>query len=108
MTDWVDGAVCRGRPTWWWFDADPFVEAVAVALCRRCPVRTACLAAALVEEAGAGPVLRAGVRGGLTARQRHPAGRRCPVAAPVAVAAPVEPVDVPLVVRWHRSTAAVL
>jgi WhiB family transcriptional regulator, redox-sensing transcriptional regulator len=63
---WRDAAACRGRLDVW-YSAEPFEQQVAVAVCRRCPVRTACLAEAFAEER---PGFVFGVRGGLTAAQR--------------------------------------
>lgn len=70
--DWRASAVCRqvdpelmhpepGQPRAW---------ADARAICSRCPVRTACLDAALTEEDTSSARSRYGVRGGLTPRQR--------------------------------------
>lgn len=83
---WLELAACRGRPTRWWYPAtgDSFGAQVAVLICRSCPVRVACLAAALAEEVGEGGTF--GVRGGYTAEQRrrmpHPQPVRYPVATP--------------------------
>jgi len=53
---WQDQALCRKFPADDWFPAPANSEAVAevVEVCRRCPVRVSCLAAALVvpEEQG--------------------------------------------------------
>lgn len=49
-------------------------QAVALSLCRSCPARTACLAAAMAEEtAGYG---RYGIRGGLRAADRRALAHR--------------------------------
>ncbi|ONK09492.1 WhiB family transcriptional regulator [Streptomyces sp. MP131-18] len=64
---WADRAACGQVDTELWFAAD---TAQAVAICGRCPVRRACLAAAMAEEAGCGPDRRWGVRGGLTRHDR--------------------------------------
>jgi len=63
---WRDGAACRGRLDVW-YSPEPFEQQVAVAVCRRCPVRAACLAEAFAEESDGSTF---GVRGGLTAAQR--------------------------------------
>jgi Transcription factor WhiB len=78
-SSWLEHASCRGRPTAWWFSSDQFDQAVAVSVCRSCPVRCECLAEAMELERGeiGG---RHGVRGGLTARQRDASSRRKVVA----------------------------
>lgn len=58
----------RRRPTAIWFADDSFTQAVAKAICRGCPVREKCLAAALAAD---GDGARFGMRGGLTARERR-------------------------------------
>lgn len=70
MTDWLDRAACRGRPTDWWYpgQGDRFTQRVAVMVCRGCPVRAECLAEALAAEASA--TYQFGIRGGLTAEAR--------------------------------------
>ena len=70
MSDWTDHAACLGRPTSWWYpgQGDRFGAEVAVAICRTCPVRRACLDDALAHELSDG--LRFGIVGGLTADQR--------------------------------------
>jgi Transcription factor WhiB len=71
VSDWLELAACRGKPTAWWFpdQYDRFGTAVAQAVCRSCPVRGECLAEALdVERLGVGVE---GVYGGLTAAQRR-------------------------------------
>jgi Transcription factor WhiB len=67
---WWLQAACRGRPTSWWFPAkgDSFAFAVAKSICRGCPVKAACLADALEQEADLG--FPSGIRGGVTAQQR--------------------------------------
>lgn len=81
MSDWLADAACRGRPTDWWFPirGDHFAARVAIVVCKSCPVRAECLAAALVEEAVVdGP--RSGIRGGVTAEARSRlAGHVAPV-----------------------------
>jgi hypothetical protein len=66
-SSWVQLAACRGHDTRLWFSTDRFDQAVAVAVCRRCPVRVQCLAEAVKLEADGQPF---GVRGGLTAAER--------------------------------------
>jgi WhiB family redox-sensing transcriptional regulator len=63
---WLSLAACRGRPTEWWFPerGDLLARAVAVAICRRCPVRADCLADALaLGDVGEGAGIRAGLSG---------------------------------------------
>jgi WhiB family redox-sensing transcriptional regulator len=65
--DWRELAACAV--------VDPevfFVEdaAVAISICSECPVRDACLRAALAEERGSSGAYRHGVRGGLSAQSR--------------------------------------
>lgn len=67
--DWAVDAACAGRDTALWFSSDRFEQAVATFICKRCPVRHECLAAALAEEAGQAAVY--GIRGGLTSSQRR-------------------------------------
>lgn len=80
---WFEDAACRGVDTEVFFpperigrggghgyDARP-----ALALCRRCPVRQACLDAALDEEKNA-PSSTYGIRGGLTQDERRQILRR--------------------------------
>ncbi|WP_102508157.1 WhiB family transcriptional regulator [Sanguibacter massiliensis] len=80
---WIDDAACRGVDTEVFFpperigrggghgyDARP-----ALALCRACPVRQACLDAALDEEKNA-PSSTYGIRGGLTQDERRQILRR--------------------------------
>lgn len=40
---WMDDAACRGQPTRAWFGGAADENTVAVAVCRRCPVRRPCL-----------------------------------------------------------------
>lgn len=44
---WMERASCRGHPARWWFSERAVERARAVEVCRRCPVRTECLAFAL-------------------------------------------------------------
>lgn len=68
---------CRGADTEMWFrDTETGAGAradteLALRVCRRCPVRMECLTTALDEEAGRGRDYRHGIRGGLTATERH-------------------------------------
>jgi hypothetical protein len=77
VSEWLQRAACRGKPIGWWYPgtADTFTASVAVMVCRRCPVRSECLDAALAEETAAeGYVF--GIRAGLGARQRIQLRRR--------------------------------
>lgn len=69
MTGWHQAAECAtaGLPTDVWFD--PGHERLALQICAECPVRVACLTAALEEESGIRDRAQ-GIRGGLTAVQR--------------------------------------
>lgn len=64
---WRAEAACRGRPLGLFFPRRGDIGIAAKAICASCPVAEACLSAALAEESHSGP---AGVRGGLTARER--------------------------------------
>lgn len=75
MTDW-QMARCLGMPTRWWYakvtnEAGRQQRASALARCGVCPIRDACLDAALVEEKELGPNNRPGIRGGLSGQQRY-------------------------------------
>jgi hypothetical protein len=70
LPPWRTYAACHGRGELF-YAADPLSETIALAVCRGCGVREACLAAALVEESDAATVY--GVRGGLTANERRQA-----------------------------------
>lgn len=103
---WLDLAACRGKPVSWWFPerGDHFTMAVARSICRSCPVRSACLAEAVTEEAVAG--IAFGVRGGVSADARMRLARRQRRAvvevAPKAVPAPTGRKTWP---RWSVATA---
>lgn len=71
---WRESAACRGRSLDLWYSSGDLEQRVARAVCRHCPVRSACLAEAMVEEDGDGP--RFGVRGGMTAGERDRLVRR--------------------------------
>lgn len=66
--DWRERARCRGlAPSFFMGNNTPR----ALQLCIGCPARLDCLAAALREEANQDRDLMYGVRGGLTAAERH-------------------------------------
>ncbi|WP_078882340.1 WhiB family transcriptional regulator [Streptomyces rimosus] len=73
---WQHHAACRGEdpdlffPRGWSIPYQPQIES-ALAICDRCPVRAACLYAALAMEHGKGLTERAGIWGGTTAPERH-------------------------------------
>jgi WhiB family redox-sensing transcriptional regulator len=64
-TVWQDFAACRDMGTRLFFPQDDECSSLARAICRRCPVRQACLAEALAE-----PAL-VGVWGGTTDMERN-------------------------------------
>lgn len=68
MTRWDKSAECATVETSVFFD--PGHERLARAICADCPVREACLAAALTEERGMGLHARHGIRGGKTPAER--------------------------------------
>lgn len=76
---WRDRAACAGHDSRLWFAqlGGEHRYDTARSICWRCPVREACLEAALVEEAEYVGGCRCGMRGGLTPRERMVlAGRR--------------------------------
>ena len=66
LPDWHTEAACAGRTTLF-YASDKVSEAIAIAVCRRCPVRVECLAEAQRIEATG---LRWGVRAGLRPADR--------------------------------------
>jgi WhiB family redox-sensing transcriptional regulator len=75
-TDWRDRALCREVDPELFHPVGQSSPALlqieeAKTVCGNCPVRIACLAAALDIEGGARPEYRHGVWGGLTGRERH-------------------------------------
>ncbi|RDG34667.1 WhiB family transcriptional regulator [Streptomyces corynorhini] len=68
--DWRARAICPPHAALFGSERAEDYKA-ATAICLRCPVREACLVAAMDEEDGTGLVRRAGVRGALTPTQRH-------------------------------------
>jgi len=69
---WWRQAACRGRETALWFPTRGDAEAVRQArtICGSCPVREACLSAALDEELNVVGEA-SGIRGGVTAKERE-------------------------------------
>lgn len=75
---WVHLAVCRGlNPLEW-----DYQTAEAATLCRRCPVRGACLEDAMLPRADGGVTDTGGLRGGLTEEQRRALRRQGKITAP--------------------------
>lgn len=81
--DWHADAACLCEDPGLWDDdhrgapvEEARVRALAVAICAECPVRQACLAAALEEESAGGGRYRHTIRGGLTGDQRAALARR--------------------------------
>jgi hypothetical protein len=60
--DWRAEAACRGRPTRIWYSTDPLEVAIALQVCRSCPVREPCRVEGRDEP---------GVWGGSTDEQRQ-------------------------------------
>ena len=71
--DWRTRAACQGRnpETFFPHPADRDSEDAAVAICRRCPVRTDCLAEAMDAETYRLTSDRHGIWGGKTPQQRY-------------------------------------
>jgi WhiB family redox-sensing transcriptional regulator len=70
---WRDRAACRTADLDAFCTTAPTVQATALAICRSCPVRSACLADALAEERHTWPF---GIPGGPTAPERSSRRRR--------------------------------
>ncbi|GGJ81742.1 hypothetical protein GCM10011583_11490 [Streptomyces camponoticapitis] len=91
-TEWIPEAACIGPDRDNWFqERSVTVDAIAATLyarrvCENCPVREACLDAALAEEGGCGRDSRHGIRGGLDGDERHTLARRRARAALAATA----------------------
>ena len=73
---WRDCARCAGSPLTLWFSTGAADIAEARNTCADCPVRGACLADVLADEAGLPLSRRHGIRAGLDAAQRVVAGRQ--------------------------------
>lgn len=69
MTANLDAAACLGDGEMW-FSFDPRDIACAIDVCNGCPVRDACLEAALRAEGQSPGGQRYGIAGGLTPSQR--------------------------------------
>lgn len=63
--DWRNRADCQGLDPNWWFPTQGQPTEHARQICRGCPVRLACLSAALAD-----PTL-SGIWGGTTGRERQ-------------------------------------
>jgi hypothetical protein len=81
--EWYVLAECRDLPELF-IERDRDAEGLAMAreICAACPVRTECLAAAMVEEGSDDSTRRAGIRGGLTPTERGQLSRRIRTAPP--------------------------
>jgi hypothetical protein len=73
---WEDRAACKGEDTELWYSTKPADRARAKGICVVCPVRAACLDAALDEERGQSKDYRDGIRGGMSAEERISERRR--------------------------------
>lgn len=74
---WVDDAACLAHFATFFPQQENDADTErAKRICQVCPVRQACLNAAMAEEKSAETVVRAGVRGGLTPAERASASRR--------------------------------
>lgn len=73
---WTDTAACAHpaylpiRDFWFADDSNTNQTRTATTICGHCPVKDACLAAAVAEEKGRGKPSMFGIRGGLTATER--------------------------------------
>lgn len=67
---WMEEAACIGRDPELFYSFDKDEEALALAVCRSCPVRETCLADAMEEEGGKRTAARFGIRGGLLPNER--------------------------------------
>lgn len=78
MAAWEAHAACReiGPETFMGGHYSPAEAAPAKDICRGCPVRRQCLAAAMAEEAGTSRASRDCIRGGLTPAERYRLDRR--------------------------------
>ena len=68
--EWMTDGLCRQSDGEAWFPENGAHADAAVAICRRCPVRTQCLDYALAHDE------RFGVWGGLTPNEREPLRRK--------------------------------
>lgn len=81
-TDWRDNALCASSEyegqadLWFAYPTNQTATTKATQVCNACPVRVACLKAALREEGSAPLDKRSGIRGGLTAAERLQAYRQ--------------------------------
>lgn len=74
-SSWEQDAACRTADPEAWFPITG-TGAPAIRICRQCPVRQACLDAAMAEENGLPVDHRHGIRGGLTRKQRYALARK--------------------------------
>lgn len=74
--DWRDNALCASpeyagqAELWFAYPSNKVATTAAKQVCAVCPVRAACLRAALKEEGGRALDKRFGIRGGFTAGER--------------------------------------
>ncbi len=73
---WHDAAACTDKPLAWWFPDTGESYNPARKICKRCPVKTVCGTAAMLEERGLGLSARWGMRGGMTPEERWNRSRR--------------------------------
>ncbi|MFJ9029769.1 WhiB family transcriptional regulator [Streptomyces sp. NPDC102274] len=74
---WQDAAACLNHVQVFFPHKDNEADTTAAKkICGICPVRQACLEAAMTEERAGEHIIRAGIRGGLTPRQRAALSRR--------------------------------
>jgi hypothetical protein len=68
---WLDDAACLNHlPVFFPRRDNAADEATAKRICAACPVKSACLAAAMAEEGQTDHLHRAGLRGGITPQER--------------------------------------
>lgn len=68
---WILQAACQNADPELFFSNSLREETIALRLCATCPVRQACLDAALAEESSTASSGRYGIRGGLKPFERH-------------------------------------
>ena len=67
---WMEKAACVGRDPELFYSFDKDEEALALAVCRSCPVLETCREDVMQEEGGKGAHSRFGIRGGLLPNER--------------------------------------
>lgn len=81
VNDWRRRAACVGADPEIFSAEQGMAAALARDICATCPVREACLDAALLEEKGYPATGRAGIRGGLDPKQRYQLTKKARAAA---------------------------